>query len=156
MICINIYPVSLSSCISRFSRKASVTLRVHETGIIDSVLFVRAPTGFLHLWPWRSLNAWFSVHAFAGCSSICQSHLCIPSTLPATLRWTHTFLTDRLASCVIRADAPHWGAHSSPQSEPSLGRTTSPSAGDQPGEGGRSYPNTPICTYKHIYEDPDG
>lgn len=61
-----------------------------KSGIIHSVLLVQAPAGFhVYFWPRRSLNARLSMHAFAGRLPICQSQLCIASTLSATSGFRH-------------------------------------------------------------------
>lgn len=156
MICIHIYPVSLSPCVSSFSGKTSVTLQGEwnmKSGLIHSVLFVWLPQVFTFTFgpgaPWMPGCPCMHLQGFrpslspiSACPPHCQRQHDLDST--------DAFLTDSSASCGIRADAPRWRAHSSPQSEPSLGRTTPPSAGDPPLEERRSYHKT-----QHIYEDPN-
>lgn len=139
--CAYIYPVSLSSWVSGFSWKTSVTLQKNiyikrnSTCLVSALsrhrTFTFGPGG-----PWipgcpciHLQDALPAVRPISAYPPHCHGHK------GKTTVWKlHLWLKKKkVKPCWMAADSPHRRVRSSPRNKPSLGHRTSPFVGDPPG-----------------------
>lgn len=140
--CTCIYQVSLSSRVSGFSWKTSVTLQKNKKYVKTNTTCLLTMLSLYRSFTFGPGGPWMP-----GCPCL---HLqeALPAVRPIsaypphchghkgkTTVWKlHTPLTKGVKPCWMGADSPHRRVRSSPLNKPSLGHRTSPFAGGPPGE----------------------